>query len=101
MKAMSNSKIFENFDTKTAIVAGVGTIVTLVLSYWVYKRVQVPESTVEPAKLTGKIKLRNPQKDRKEQIMALKNAASGTKVIYFDCNDNMYTEDEIKDVKPQ
>jgi hypothetical protein len=33
--------------------------------------------------------------------MALKNAASGTKVIYFDCNDNMYTEDEIKDVKPQ
>jgi len=33
--------------------------------------------------------------------MALKNAASGTKVIYFDCNDNMYTEDEIKNLKPQ
>jgi len=68
MKAIANSKILENIDTKTAIVAGVGTIVTLVLSYWVYKRVQVPESTVEPAKLTGKIKLRYPQKDdsRKE-----------------------------------
>jgi hypothetical protein len=102
MKSLSDYKLLENVDTKTAVVAGVGAIVAIGLSYYLYKRVSEPDSIVEPAKLTGKIKLRNPQRDesRKEQILALKNAASGTKVIYFDCNDNMYTEDEIKDVKP-
>ncbi len=68
MKSLSDSKIFENVDSKTAVVVGVGAIVTLGLSYYFYKKVSEPESTVEPAKLTGKIKLRNPQRDdsRKE-----------------------------------
>jgi hypothetical protein len=49
MKSLSDSKIFENVDSKTAVVAGVGAIVTLGLSYYLYKKVSEPESTVEPA----------------------------------------------------
>jgi len=65
---MSNSKILDNIDTRTAVLAGIGTILSLGLSYWLYNSVKAPESTVEPAKLAGKLKLRYQQKDdsRKE-----------------------------------
>jgi hypothetical protein len=38
--------------------------------------------------------------DSRQQIQAIKNAANGTKIIYFDSNDNMYTEEEVQVVKP-
>ena len=43
MKSLSDSKLFENVDTKTAVVAGIGAIVTIGLSYYLYKRVLEPE----------------------------------------------------------
>jgi len=34
---------------------------------------------------------------RVAEINALKSASTGTKTIYFDSNDTMYTEDELRD----
>ena len=77
-----------------AITATATAVIALTCYYW-----RLP---VEVATVKSKRKLivsDGPREKRKTDLSALQSAASGTKTIYFDSNDTMYTEDEVKSRK--
>ena len=105
-----------NIDKKKAAIIGVSTFGALLVSYFVYRKYakeSIPNETREKRRLRQKIQalsasrqrivgantnLRNrsagPSKGVKLE-QDLQNATHGTKTIYFDSNDLMYTEEEV------
>lgn len=93
------SDLIEGVDRK-AVAVGVGAAAGLAVSYLVFRRV-TQSKPVSPVRADHNLVKEQENVDdfifkRQQEIQALQNAAAGTKTIYFDTNDTMYTEEEVK-----
>ena len=105
---------FSGIDKKQGVVLGLSALVSLVLSYNLYHRFLKDKSPGRPKhrgrrmrslmarqqRIVGANKNFNNRNRSQEQIelrmeQDLESAATGTKVIYFDSNDFMFTEEEV------
>jgi len=115
----------DNMDRKRAAILGLSALGSIIVSYLVYKSVADEESTEKQRRqdrMLRKAKQEKSQQSSRSRIVGasqqfhprdeltheeqaqmkfermeqdLQNAATGTKTIYFDNNDNMYTEEEV------
>ena len=104
---------FSSIDRKQGVVLGLSALVSLVLSYNLYHRFLKDKSPdrlrrgrkmrslmARQQRIVGANKNFNNRNRSQEQIelkmeQDLQSAATGTKVIYFDSNDFMFTEEEV------
>ena len=116
---------FDNIDRKKAAILGISALGSILVSYLVYKSVANDQSTDKQRKRDRMLRKARSAKSKQssrsrivgasQQFYArdeltqeelaqqkfeqmeqeLQNAATGTKTIYFDNNDNMYTEEEV------
>ena len=116
---------FDNIDRKKAAILGISALGSILVSYLVYKSVATDQSTDAQRKrdrMLRKTRLAKSKQSSRSRIVGasqqfqardkltqeeqaqlkfeqmeqeLKTAATGTKTIYFDNNDNMYTEEEV------
>ncbi len=116
---------FDNIDRKKAAILGISALGSILVSYLVYRSVANDQSTDKQRKRDRMLRKARSAKSKQssrsrivgasQQFYArdeltqeeqaqqkfeqmeqeLQNAATGTKTIYFDNNDNMYTEEEV------